>query len=154
MCRHLLPAFNDLFFNQETPGPAAAPPAATAYTAQAQPTAIAHMGMWPPEMPQAVQQRHIDDLARQLQAARIENDRMRQAIIPPINWQEVTILLNETVPYVWQQSLVSALRVEIEAHPDIDFNNNRLITTVWRTIHQEIRNRRQGRHSAAAVNPT
>ena len=98
-------------------------------------------------------QRHIDDLVRQLQAARIENDRMRQAIIPPINLQEVTILLNENLPYVWQQSLVSALRVEIEAHPEIDFNNNMLIATVWRTIHEEIRNRRQGRHSAAVANP-
>ena len=122
MRKNLLPAFHDMRFNRETAGPVPPPQARAQQGMLVGATGGQSQGMWPPETSHAIQQRHIDDLARQLQAARIENDRMRQAIVPPLNLQKVTILLNENVPYVWQQLLASAMKIELEAHPDVDFS--------------------------------
>ena len=154
MRQSLVPIFAEKRFQQETPPPPAQPQHLGSHpdpsTAQ---TPLTYPAIWPQELPQAVQQRHIDDLARQLQAVRFENERMRQTMIPPLNVQEVTVLLQESLPYVWQQTIMSALKVKMDASPQTDFGTNRFYATIWRLVHEELRNRRQGRHSAAVSAP-
>ena len=40
--------------------------------------------------------------------SRLENERMRHIIVPPLNSQEVARLMKEILPYGWHQTLVSA----------------------------------------------
>ena len=82
---------------------------------------------------------------------------MSQTMVPPLNAQAVNIVIHETLPYAWQQFIVSVLKVKIDTHRDVDFATICLHSPVLETSAQgaEESETRQGLGSSGgAHSPT
>ena len=91
---------------------------------------------------------HINKLTRMLTEMRIENDRLRQNIVPPLVPAVIEKLLHEELPYSWMSSIAALFKEVSEASPNTAWATDRFALTVWRILHEELRCRRQGRLSA------
>ena len=91
---------------------------------------------------------HIHELTRMLIETRIENDRLRQNMVPPLVPAEIDKLLHEQPPYSWMSSIAALFKEVSDASPNTAWATDRFSLTVWRILHEELRCRRQGRLSA------
>ena len=91
---------------------------------------------------------HIHELTRMLTETRIENDMLRQNIVPPMVPAKIEKLLHEQLPYSWMSSIAALFKEVSDASPNTAWATDRFALTVWRILHEELRYRRQGRLSA------
>ena len=87
----------------------------------------------------------VAELVQLLAATKLENERLRAAAIPRLTKQELERMLAETLPYQWMQTLAVGLITYSKKDPQWDAHE--LSTTIWKVVHEELRNKRQGRNS-------
>ena len=87
----------------------------------------------------------VAELVQLLAATKLENERLRAAAIPRLTKQELERMLAETLPYQWMQTLAVGLMTYSKKDPQWDAHE--LSTTIWTVVHEELRNKRQGRNS-------
>ena len=80
-----------------------------------------------------------------LAATKLENERLRGAAIPRLNRQQLERLIAESLPYEWMQTLAVALKAY--SATDANWDAHELAKAIWTVVHEELRNKRQGRTS-------
>ena len=86
----------------------------------------------------------VAELVQLLVATKLENEQLRAAAIPRLTKQELERGLAETMPYQWMQTLAVGLMTYSKKDPQRDAHD--LSTTIWTVVHEELRNKRQGRN--------
>ena len=79
-----------------------------------------------------------------LAATKLEKERLTAAI-PRLNRQQLERLIAESLPYQWMQTLVVALKAY--SATDANWDAHELAKAIWTVVHEELRNKRQGRTS-------
>ena len=101
-------------------------------------------------------QNRMKELVGMLTQTKLENERMKEALIPELTVIEVEKLLKENLPYAWMNTLAVALLEESKvnqlADPTQQWNQHNMVKTVWRVLNEEFRVKRQGRQSAPGPN--
>ena len=116
-------------------------------TANAAANAVAPLGAEP------LPPQHIEQLTRVLAETLLENDCVRQNIVPALEVAEISKLLHEQVPYSWMRSIVALFKEVSDGSPNTACAKDRFALTVWRIVHEELQCRRQGRLSAPGGPP-
>ena len=80
-----------------------------------------------------------------LAATKLENERLRAAAIPRLTRQQLERLIAESLPYQWMQTLAVALKAY--STTDANWDAHELAKAIWTVVHEQLRNKRQGRTS-------
>ena len=87
----------------------------------------------------------VAELVQMLAATKVENDRLRAAAVPRLNRQQLERLIAESLPYQWMQTLAVALKAYLAM--DANWDAHKPAKAIWTVVHEELRNKRQGRTS-------
>ena len=80
-----------------------------------------------------------------LAVMKLENERLRAAATPRLTRQQLERLIVGSLPYQWIQTLAVALKAR--SLTDAKWDAHELAKAIWTVVHEELRNRRQGRTS-------
>ena len=98
------------------------------------------------------QLRAFNELVARLAAAKVENEVLRQSLIPPLGTDSLGRLMTEQVLYAWMGILVASLKEFSDKDPE--WASHPMAQSMWQVINEEIRAQRQGRNSAPQASAT
>ena len=88
------------------------------------------------------------EIVAMLAAAKLENQRLQESMVPELTLAAVDALLREHLPYSWMASLVAALRQRAAADTSGQWSKDLLAVSIWRVVNEESRRRKMGLLSA------
>ena len=97
--------------------------------------------------PAVPEQNHaFTEVVARLVAAKLENEFLRQSLIPPLTPEYLGRIMTEQIPYVWMTACLATLKGFNDTSPD--WASHPLPTLMWQVVNEELRARRQGRQLA------
>ena len=94
---------------------------------------------------QGLSAQQVAELVQMLAATKLENERLKAAAIPRLTRQQLERPIAESLPYYWMQKLAVALKAY--SATDANWDAHELPKAIWTVVHEELRNKRQGRTS-------
>ena len=94
---------------------------------------------------QGLSTQQVAELVHMLAATKLENERLRAATIPRLNRHQLERLIAESLTYQWMQTLAVALKAY--SATDANWDAHELAKAIWIVVHEQLRNKRQGRNS-------
>ena len=84
-------------------------------------------------------------------AAKVENETLRQILVPTLGEDTLNKLMGEHMPYSWMTSLLAGLKSY--SSKALAWATEELAQLIWTVVDEELRVRRQGRHSGQQPSP-
>ena len=91
----------------------------------------------------------VAQLLQMLAATKLENERPKAAAIPRLNRQQLERLIAESLCYHWMHT--QAVTRKAYSATDANLDVHELAKAIWTVVHEELRNKRQGRMSHLPV---
>ena len=79
------------------------------------------------------------EIVAMLAAAKLENRRLQESMVPELTLAAVDALLREQLPYSWMASLIAALRQHAAADTSGQWSKDLLAVSIWRVVNEEFR---------------
>ena len=81
-----------------------------------------------------------------LAVAKVENEVLRQSLIPALTQGALGRIMMQQVPYAWMGTLLAGIKGYNEK--DQGWASHPLATVIWQVVNEEVRTNRQGQQSA------
>ena len=81
------------------------------------------------------------ELVARLAAARVENEALRQSLVPGLTIETLNRIMGEQLPYAWMSSLLVGLK-EYQQKQE-NWTEHELAQLIWNVVNEEFRARRQ-----------
>ena len=91
------------------------------------------------------------ELVARLAAAKVENETLRQILVPTLGEDTLNKLMGEHMPYSWMTILLAGLKSYSNKAPS--WATEELAQPIWTVVNEELRARRQGRLSGQQPSP-